>query len=544
MTGLDENLGEKHAARNGRIAKTLMIQGTASDVGKSWIVAALCRIFAQDGFRTAPFKSQNMSNNAYVTVDGKEIGRAQGMQADACGVLATTDMNPILLKPTKEMSSQVVVHGKPLREYEAREYRESYLPSAGRIVREALGRLRDAYDIVVMEGAGSPAEINLKNRDIVNMRMAAWADAPVILAADIDRGGVFASIVGTLELLEPEERDRVRGFIINKFRGDVSLLKPGLDWLEERTGKPVLGVLPYLPGLALEDEDSLSLSNAFRSNSAEQTYAETDKLDIAVIGLPRIANFTDTDPLRCEPDVRLRMVQHPEEWGKPDIVILPGSKNTAEDLAWLREQGLADRLKIHLAGGGRAAGICGGYEMLGYRLLDPDGVESDRNVTEGLGFFPFEVLFNDVKRTVRVEGNAHLWGINGTGKGSAAARSLPINGYEIHMGIMRPLNDELIQPFRIRECGSSSHELSSEGACTSDGRLWGTFVHGILHNDHFRRAWLNEARADRGLAPLSVGHPFQERRQASFDRLAAHVREHVNLSLIYQIAGLESGEES
>ncbi|WP_162848492.1 cobyric acid synthase [Paenibacillus nanensis] len=546
MTGLDEkleeNLDEKPAHRNGRIAKTLMVQGTASDVGKSWIVAALCRIFAQDGLRTAPFKSQNMSNNAYVTVDGKEIGRAQGMQADACGIMATTDMNPILLKPTKEMSSQVVVHGKPLREYEAREYRESYLPTAGRIVREALGRLRGEYDIVVMEGAGSPAEINLKDRDIVNMRMAAWADAPVILAADIDRGGVFASIVGTLELLEPEERDRIRGFIINKFRGDVSLLKPGLDWLEERTGKPVLGVLPFLPGLALEDEDSLSLSNAFRFNSAGQSNTESDKLDVAVIGLPRIANFTDADPLRCEPDVRLRIVQRPEEWGKPDIVILPGSKNTAEDLAWLRDQGLADCLKSHLAGGGRAAGICGGYEMLGHRLLDPDGVESDRKVTEGLGFFPFEVLFNDIKRTVRVEGNAYLWGNNGAGKGSAAARCLPINGYEIHMGSMHPLNDELIQPFRIRECGSSSLELSPEGACTSDGRLWGTFVHGILHNDDFRRAWLNEARADKGLAPLSAGHPFQERRQASFDRLAAHAREHLNLPLIYKIAGLESGE--
>ncbi len=251
---------ERASGISAALGRTIMVQGTASDVGKSLITAALCRIFTKDGWRTAPFKSQNMSLNSYVTWDGKEIGRAQGMQADACGILATTDMNPILLKPSGEMKSQVVVHGKPLRDYNAKEYREKYLPVAGSIVQASLRRLREAYDIVVLEGAGSPAEINLKDRDIVNMRMAAWADAPVILVADIDRGGVFASIVGTLELLEPEERDRICGFIINKFRGDVSLLQAGLDWLEDRTGKPVLGVLPFMPGLELEDEDSLSLS--------------------------------------------------------------------------------------------------------------------------------------------------------------------------------------------------------------------------------------------------------------------------------------------
>ncbi|MCR2805530.1 cobyric acid synthase [Paenibacillus sp. SCIV0701] len=505
-----------------------MVQGTASDVGKSLVTAALCRIFTQDGYRTAPFKSQNMSLNSYVTWDGKEIGRAQGMQADACGILATTDMNPILLKPTREMASQVVVHGKPLREYEARDYRENYLPIAGDIVRDSLDRLRRTNDLIVLEGAGSPAEINLKDRDIVNMRMAAWADAPVVLVADIDRGGMFASIVGTLELLEPEERDRIGGFIINKFRGDVTLLQPGLDWLEQRTGKPVLGVLPFLPGLALEDEDSLSLRSE-ANRAAEGTQTNRDKLDIAVIKLPRVSNFTDADPLRHEPDVRLRFVEHPGEWGEPDIVILPGSKNTAEDLVWLREQGLERRVYQHAAQGGRLAGLCGGYEMLGERLLDPDGVESKRVETAGLGFFPFEVAFGAEKKTIRVEGTAKLWG-----------EGLPIDGYEIHMGIMKPLGTGLRQPFLIRPAGADSTASAPEGACTPDGRIWGTFIHGVFHNDSFRRAWLNEARTGKGLEPLppEQGVRFRELRESEFDRLAEHARTHLDLQRIYKLAGI------
>ena len=326
---------EKERAKNR--GRTLMVQGTASDVGKSVIVAAFCRIFMQDGRKVAPFKSQNMSLNSYVTPDGKEIGRAQGMQADACRIAATTDMNPILLKPTKEMVSQVVVHGKPLREYDARAYREKYLPQAELIVKEALERLRSEYDAIVIEGAGSPAEVNLKDRDIVNMRLAGWADAPVVLVADIDRGGVFAAIVGTLEILEPEERDRVKGFIINKFRGDVSLLKPGLDWLEQRTGKPVLGVVPYLHDLGLEDEDSASLdakrqrglldgnrhsgtvtADGHLGSSVESDASAEQLLDIAVIRLPRISNFTDFDPLFAEADVAVRYVSTPDQLGCPD----------------------------------------------------------------------------------------------------------------------------------------------------------------------------------------------------------------------------------
>ncbi|MBH5316493.1 cobyric acid synthase [Paenibacillus sp. GSMTC-2017] len=512
-----------------QIGRTIMIQGTASDVGKSLVTAALCRIFTGDGWKTAPFKSQNMSLNSYVTWDGKEIGRAQGMQADACGILATTDMNPILLKPTKEMSSQVVVHGVPLKEFEAREYREEYLPIAGGIVRESLGRLRQDFDIVVLEGAGSPAEINLKDRDIVNMRMAAWADAPVILVADIDRGGVFASIVGTLELLEPEERDRIRGFIINKFRGDVSLLKPGLDWLEERTGKPVFGVLPYLNGLELEDEDSLSLHHL-----NVNVQSGRDVVEIAVIRFPLISNFTDVDPLRFEQDVQLRFIDQPQQWGNPDVVILPGSKNTIADLLWVREQGLADLILNHIARGGAVVGLCGGYEMLGEKLLDPLGVESNQQESGGLNLFPFEVEFLQTKRTVRVEGFTELY---------SSGEETYIEGYEIHMGVVRHLITKPLQPFNIRkksvqgaEVGGSDYE--AEGVMTDDGRVWGTFIHGILHNDDFRLNWLNDVRKLKGLPPLHADLRFNERREAAFDTLAEHVRKHVNLPLIYETLGV------
>lgn len=311
---------EKSASASGAV---LMVQGTASDVGKSVIVTALCRIFAQDGLRAAPFKSQNMALNSYVTADGQEIGRAQGIQAEACGIAATTDMNPVLIKPTGDMHSQIVVHGRPYRHLSASDYREEFLPKAKPLVMEALSRLRDKHGIVVIEGAGSPAEINLKQRDIVNMNLAEWADAPVILVGDIDRGGVFAFLVGTLELLEPHERARVKGFIINKFRGDLSLLQPGLDWLEQRTGIPVLGVLPFLPDLDIEAEDSVVLD----TYPAHPEQAPSKELDIAVIRYPHISNFTDFDPLAAEPDVSLRYVSKLSELGHPDAVILPGTKD-------------------------------------------------------------------------------------------------------------------------------------------------------------------------------------------------------------------------
>ncbi|TMV44718.1 cobyric acid synthase [Paenibacillus mesophilus] len=503
------------------LAPTLMFQGTSSDAGKSILTTALCRILLQDGRKVAPFKSQNMSLNSYVTPDGKEIGRAQGMQADACRVPATTDMNPILLKPKKDMVSQVVVHGKPLRDYDARTYREKYLGEAEHIVKEALGRLRSRYEVVVIEGAGSPAEVNLKDRDIVNMRLAGWADAPVLLIADIDRGGVFASLVGTLDILTPEERARVKGFVINKFRGDVSLLQPGLDWLERRTGKPVVGVIPYLPDLGLEDEDSASL-DAKRATGVKRK----GQVDIAVLRLPRLSNFTDFDPLFEEPDVHVRYVSTVSEWGDPDAVIIPGSKNTVDDLKFLRATALETCIKRHVEAGGRMLGICAGYQMMGTRLLDPDRIESDTEELPGIGLFPAVTTFTPDKRTERVTGTVELPD-NGR---------LPVEGYEIHMGRTAFLGP-VRQPFsiRIHDAPDTAGSYHADGAMSENGKLWGTYMHGILHNDELRRYWINEIRADKGWSPFAGELKFMSRREAAFDRLADHVRQHLDMNRIYEM---------
>ncbi|MFD0711421.1 cobyric acid synthase [Paenibacillus sp. GCM10027626] len=514
-------------------AKTIMLQGTASDVGKSVLTAALCKILTDDGYRVAPFKSQNMSLNSYVTWDGKEIGRAQGMQADACRILATTDMNPILLKPKQDMVSQVIVHGKPLGDFAAKVYREQILAEAGPIVKEALGRLRAGHDVVVLEGAGSPAEINLKDRDIVNMRAAAWADAPVILVADIDRGGMFASIVGTLELLEPEERERVCGFIVNKFRGDVSLLQPGLNWLEQKTGKPVLGVIPFLPDLGLEDEDSLSLDTKLRMRGDRGSILTgREQVDLAIIRLPHISNFTDIDPFAHEADVHVRFITSAEEWGEPDAVILPGSKNTVDDLLFLRRSGLAERLQQYRKRGGRIVGLCGGYEMMGRRLLDPQHSESDRDEAEALGWFPFDVAFAAEKRTVRVAGTVALPQIAG---------HYAIEGYEIHTGTVHWLagsSDGIVQPITL--FSGQAAEGVPEGCAAADGKVWGTFVHGIMDNDHFRRAWINALRQAKGWQPAAGEVRVHERRELAFVRLAEHVRQHADIARIKRMIGLEA----
>ncbi|MFD2611063.1 cobyric acid synthase [Paenibacillus gansuensis] len=520
-------------------ARTLMLQGTASDVGKSLLTAALCRIAKQDGYAVAPFKSQNMSLNSYVTPDGKEIGRAQGMQADACGIPASTDMNPILLKPSSDMASQVVVHGRPLATMDALEYRNNYLQKAEPVVKEALDRLRSGYDLVVLEGAGSPAEVNLKDRDIVNMRLAGWADAPVLLVADIDRGGVFASIVGTLEILEPEERDRIKGFLINKFRGDVTLLKSGLDWLEQRTGKPVLGVIPFLPNVTLEDEDSLSLQHSARAQSMNISNSlQPQKLDIAVIRLPRISNFTDADPLWAEEDVALRYVSKAEEFGCPDAVLLPGTKNTLGDLAFLTAEGLDLELTQYAAAGGWMAGICGGYQMMGLTLSDPYGADSGSGMpseAQGLGVFPLHTVFSEEKTTVRSQGLAAHWD---------EGELLPVEGYEIHMGqtetepvgrtATNGTTDTAANPLLTLADGTK------KGVITRSGRQWGTYLHGILHNDEFRRSWLNAIRRSKGWEPIEGSLKFRERREAEFDRLADHVRQHVRMDLIYSMVHEES----
>ena len=515
-----------------RPSRVLMLQGTASDVGKSLLATALCRIFAQDGLSVAPFKSQNMSLNSYVTPDGKEIGRAQGMQADACGVPATTDMNPILLKPSSDRTSQVVVHGKPYRTMEAFSYRRDYLDEAGKIAREALERLRSRFDIVLLEGAGSPAEINLKDRDIVNMRMAGWADSPVLLVADIDRGGAFASIVGTMELLEPEERARVQGFIINKFRGDVGLLRPGLEWLENRTGKPVVGVVPYLDGLLLEAEDSLSYRRQGRRGNGG---SGGKLLDIAVVRYPRWSNFTDLDPLFAEKDVAVRYVARADEFGFPDAVVLPGSKNTAEDLLFLRETGL-DRLLLRYGeDGGWLTGICGGFQMLGEKLRDPEGIESEHRVLAGLGLLPMETTFGAGKRTERVTGTATGWR-----DPDGEVPSYEIEGDEIHMGVSAFARD-VERPMRVREPGdreSVSPSSWPEGARSEDGKIWGTYIHGILHNDEYRRGWLNAVRRSKGWEPIEGELVFNRLREAEFDRLAEHFRRHADVDRIYRIMGI------
>ncbi|MCM3626090.1 cobyric acid synthase [Paenibacillus glycanilyticus] len=497
-------------------AATIMVQGTASDVGKSVLTTALCRIFVQDGYKTAPYKSQNMALNSYVTLDGKEIGRAQGVQAEACGIAATTDMNPILIKPTGEMKAQIVVHGKPLEEMSAWRYREEYIPLAEGIVTDSLERLRAEYDLIVLEGAGSPAEINLKDRDIVNMRMAKWADAPVLLVADIDRGGAFASIVGTLELLEEDERSRVQGFIINKFRGDISLLQSGLDWLEERTGIPVLGVIPYLPRLDIEAEDSVVLDK----QQAQEDNGDRE-IDIAVIRLPRISNFTDFDPLQAEPDVSLRYAASVDQLGQPDVILIPGSKNTLDDLLFLEQSGMAKAIAKRVAEGSLLAGICGGYQMLGRKLHDPRQVESQHGEADGLGYLPLATTFYTEKRTERVSGTvacAHPdW---------PAMQGIAIEGYEIHMGQTTPL--EQVHPLL-------TINGQSEGAISEDGRIFGTYIHGIFHNDAFRRQYLNMVRKQKGLAALEEILPFRSRQLEAFDRLADHVRAHLDMEKLYGI---------
>ncbi|OAJ74320.1 cobyric acid synthase [Brevibacillus sp. SKDU10] len=517
--------------------KAIMVVGTASDVGKSLICTALCRIFANRGYRVAPFKSQNMALNSYVTKDGKEIGRAQGVQAEAARTIATTDMNPILLKPKQDMVAEIIVHGKRYADMDAREYRESYVEQAMPIVKEALERLQNEYDVLILEGAGSPAEINLKDRDIANLRMAHLADADVILVADIERGGVFASIIGTLELLDDEERARIKGFIINKFRGRRDLLDDGVEWLEKRTGIPVLAVLPYM-AVEIEAEDSLALS----SLRFKQPQLAEFPIDIAILRLPRISNFTDFDPLFDEPETGVRYVRNRHELGNPDLVIIPGTKNTLDDLAWLEQEGLVDALRQLHRSGTRLFGICGGFQMLGEKLLDPDGVEGDGTVQEraGLGFLPVETTFCQEKRTVQVTGELHpkaqeMLGLSSDKAGQQQEHTMEptkdnqnslteVTGYEIHLGETF-MTDHSGSPFIVLQDGKQ------DGAISKDGRASGTYLHGIFHNRHFTRQLINLLRQEKGL-PIFTEEVVTEqmRREKAYDQLAHHVESHLNIS--------------
>ncbi|MBN1995757.1 MAG: cobyric acid synthase [Anaerolineae bacterium] len=499
-------------------AKTLMILGTHSNAGKSILVTALCRIFAQDGYRVAPFKAQNMALNAGVTPEGHEIGRATIAQAEAAGIPAHVDMNPILLKPEGNRRSQVVLNGKPYTHIDAGNW-HSLKPTLWQHVTAALDRLRQRYDLVIMEGAGSPAEINLKEGDIVNLKVAQYAQAPVLLVGDIDRGGVFATLVGTMVLLEPAERALVKGFVLNKFRGDLSLLGNGLQMLQEWAfNTPTLGVIPYLPHIGIAAEDSVALDEQGRL--AEWQNADVSPLDIAVIRLPRISNFDDFDPLATEPGVQVRFVERLETLGAPNAVILPGSKMTLADLEWLRLSGLAEQI-IKLAHNGRpVVGICGGYQMLGQSLLDPQGVEAAPGTrSPGLGLLPVETVFAGDKHTVQVQ--ATLQAEVGP---LAALRGTPLQGYEIHIGRSQPTDSSLLHSLCRIGRGNEGHR---DGALNPDGRIWGTYLHGLFDNDALRHAWL------RSLGWQGAGQVFD--RQQAYNRLADHVRAHLDMAAVEHI---------
>jgi adenosylcobyric acid synthase len=502
-------------------AKTLMVQGTGSSVGKSILVTALCRIFKQEGYKVAPFKAQNMSLNSYVTSAGDEIGRAQAVQAEAAGILPTVEMNPVLLKPEADNCSQIIVRGKPVTRIAAAEFPKlkAELWSA---ITESLDCLQSCFDVVVIEGAGSAAEINLKDRDLVNMKVALHCNSPVLLAADIDRGGVFAALIGTLELLEHAERERIKAFVINKFRGDVSLLTSGLDWLEKRTGVPVAGLIPYYHDIWVAEEDSISLEK--RRWMKNRTDFE---LDIAVIALPHIANFDDFDPLERETKVRLRYVEAGDELGTPDLMILPGTKSTIADLAYLQSTGRDQEIIRQVSFGTPIIGICGGYQMLGIDIRDPEGVESARPLIAGLSLLPVTSRFLPVKSTHQVKGRTII------GRGIVAkAQNTAISGYEIHMG--QTIAMSATQPFAIEQRSGASC-ADRDGCLSEDANVLGTYVHGLFHNDDLRRAILGELaeRKGKSFSPMTSSFSVEEQ----YDRLAAHVRENLNMDLIHRLLG-------
>ncbi len=501
------------------LAKTLMVQGTGSSVGKSILVTALCRIFKQQGLRVAPFKAQNMSLNSFVTADGGEIGRAQVVQAGAAGIAPTVEMNPVLIKPESDCNAQIVLRGRPLTRISAANFPQLQTELWCAIT-AALDHLRAAYDVLVIEGAGSPAEINLKDRDLVNMRVALYCKAPVLLAADIDRGGIFAALVGTMELLETNERERVKAFIVNKFRGDVSLLTPGLDWLAARTGVPVAGVVPYYHDIYIAEEDSVSLEKRYAMK-----HRRDFDLDIAVIALPHIANFDDFDPFEREPRVRLRYVEAGGRLGLPDLIVLPGSKATVSDLAHLRSSGREQEILRAASAGVPIIGICAGYQMLGSAIHDPAVIESSTVLTAGMGLLPVTTRFVPAKSTHQVRART----LAGFGL-LAKAKDTLISGYEIHMG--QTERQGASQPFLIEQ---RSQQLcsDSDGALSVDGNVVGTYIHGLFHNDELRRAILQELAERKGQTLEASTGQFSADEQ--YDRLAAHVRESLDMKLIQRI---------
>ena len=509
------------------IAPAIMVQGTASSVGKSLLVTALCRLFRQEGLRVVPFKSQNMALNSFVTPDGGEIGRAQAVQAEAAGVPPSVDMNPILLKPEGDARSQVVVLGKAVGTLSAAQYQE-YKTELRTVIAGCLDRLRASADLVVIEGAGSPVEVNLKRHEIVNMHVAKAADARVLLAGDIDRGGVFAAFVGTMELLEPDERARVAGFVINKFRGDVSLLRSGLDFLTTRTGVPVVGVVPYLQHLRLPDEDSLSLESR-----RGRRRAGPEDLDIAVVRLPRIANYDDLGPLEHEAHVVVRFVEQPDELSGADLVILPGSKSTVSDLAWLRRAGFAEALRDRIGRREPLLGICGGCQMMGQIIEDPEGIESTSPVTEGLGILPIRTRYQRPKITAQVRARP----LATTFLTRSVSASAELSSYEIHMGRIAAVDPRTSSVFQIVERNRAACEPGVEDGFAAHGGLaLGTLLHGLFENEGVRQSLLDFLRDRRGLPPLPLA-PLPPR-DAEYDRLADSLRQHLDMGALRRLAGI------
>ena len=504
--------------------KVIMIQGTASHVGKSVLVAALCRIFKQDGFTVAPFKAQNMALNSFVTPDGGEIGRAQAVQAEAAGIEPTVEMNPILLKPEADSQAQVVVMGRPRMSTAAVEYyqlKAKLWPSVTR----ALVKLRARYDILVIEGAGSPAEVNLVENDIVNMRVARFCKAPVLLVGDIDRGGIFASMLGTLLLLRPRELKLVKALVINKFRGDLSLFEPGLKFIEKKAGIPVAGVIPYFRDIQIAQEDSVSLDD-IKARKADS------RMDIAVIRLPHISNFDDFDPLDKESGVTVRYVSSAVSLKDPDLIIIPGSKTTISDLDWLKEKGLAEGIiKLHRQGTA-VIGICGGYQMLGTSIYDYDHVESPAEQSDGLGLLPINTTFVPDKETHQAKGKI----VADRGLLSEL-RDIPFEGYEIHMG--RTEGSENNHAFKIEERSRKQCD-HLDGCLDESGYVLGTYIHGLFHNTELRRGILKQIAQlkEQTISFSSDDH----QRDAEYDKLAELVRRNLNMNLIYSITELKKGK--
>jgi adenosylcobyric acid synthase len=513
------------------MARAVMVLGTNSHAGKSLLTAALCRIFSQQGYRVAPFKSQNMSLNSAATAEGLEIGRAQAVQAEAAGIPASVHMNPILLKPAGNMTSQVIVRGKIWGRLSAAEYHQRRVEELMPVVCESYAKLASENEVLVLEGAGSPAEINLKQHDIVNMRMAEMADASCLLVGDIDRGGVFASLLGTVELLEAEERERIRGFVINKFRGDTSLLAPGIHTMEDRLKKPCLGVVPFLQDFSIDEEDSLGLPvlDSFH-NVRWLTTGTARPLRIAVVAFPSLSNFTDFEALRSESAVVVRFCRHQAELRDADVVILPGSKQTADDLLWMRAEGLDSAVNLK-AETGLVVGICGGMQMLGQLILDPEGVENSRSI-RGLGLLPINTTMRPSKITFAGEGRILTRSLFGQ-----PAADFKLRGYEIHVGETSYLGRA--QPFAqfVRQSFDRTESIA-DGCISPDSRIFGTYLHGLFDNDAFRHAFISAARTFCHLTMATEMNNWEARRQESLDRLANAVEQALDIPTIFEWVGL------